>query len=71
MFDEDEIPVKTLFRSEHDMSELERKALTIASGRVLDMGAETLQQVASACGWQAHVIAEWDHYDYLARITRV
>ena len=39
MFEEDEIPLKTLFRSYKSMPEIERKALDLAKGRVLDVGA--------------------------------
>ena len=39
MFDEDEIPVETLFRSFEDMPGIERKALDMARGKVLDVGA--------------------------------
>lgn len=39
MFDEDEIPVCHLFRSYHDMPKLEQKALSLAKGSVLDVGA--------------------------------
>ena len=38
-FDEDEIPVETLFREYDEMPELERKALDMAYGRILDVGA--------------------------------
>ena len=38
-FDEDEMPVGTLFREEEDMPPLERKALDLCCGRVLDVGA--------------------------------
>ena len=38
-FDEDEIPVKELFRAEKQMPILERTALQMASGRILDVGA--------------------------------
>lgn len=38
-FDEDEIPVKTLFRSFSQMPIIEQKALDMARGRVLDVGA--------------------------------
>lgn len=38
-FDEDEIPVPTLFRSFQEMPPLERKALKLAKGRILDVGA--------------------------------
>lgn len=38
-FDEDEMPVATLFRTEKDMSALERKALELCRGKVLDVGA--------------------------------
>jgi SAM-dependent methyltransferase len=39
MFDEDEIPVATLFRSMDDMPALEKDALVAARGRILDVGA--------------------------------
>ena len=39
MFEEDEIPVTTLFRSFRDMPKLEQKALKMAKGRILDVGA--------------------------------
>lgn len=39
MFDEDEIPVATLFRSYSQMPSIERVALDMAQGRVLDVGA--------------------------------
>ena len=39
MFDEDEIPVTTLFRSMDDMPSLEKEALVAARGRILDVGA--------------------------------
>ena len=39
MFEEDEIPLTTLFRKYEDMPEIERKALDIATGRTLDVGA--------------------------------
>ena len=39
MFEEDEIPLTTLFRSYKSMPEIERKALDLAKGRVLDVGA--------------------------------
>jgi len=39
MFEDDEMPVGHLFRTWKDMPELERKALTPASGKVLDVGA--------------------------------
>ena len=38
-FDEDEIPVAELFRTYKEMSPLEQKALQIAQGRILDVGA--------------------------------
>ncbi len=41
MFEEDEIPLTTLFRSYEDMPEIERKALDMAKGRILDVGAGT------------------------------
>ena len=39
MFDDDEIPVADLFRSFEDMPFLEQKALELANGRILDVGA--------------------------------
>lgn len=39
MFEEDEMPVKHLFRSIPEMPVLEQKALQLAKGRVLDIGA--------------------------------
>lgn len=39
MFEEDEMPVKHLFRSVLEMPLLEQKALQLAKGRVLDIGA--------------------------------
>ena len=39
MFEEDEIPLTTLFRSYESMPDIERKALDMAKGRVLDVGA--------------------------------
>lgn len=38
-FDEDEIPVKDLFRTEKQMPVLERAALSLATGKILDVGA--------------------------------
>ena len=39
MFEEDEIPLTTLFRNYEDMPEIERKALDMAKGKTLDVGA--------------------------------
>lgn len=39
MFEEDEMPVSHLFRSLHDMPLLERKALKLCKGKILDVGA--------------------------------
>lgn len=39
MFDEDEIPVKQLFRSFEEMPELEQEALRMSTGKILDVGA--------------------------------
>ena len=39
MFEEDEIPLQTLFRKCEDMPEIERKALDMAMGKTLDVGA--------------------------------
>lgn len=38
-FDEDEIPVELLFRSFDEMPEIEQMALTMAQGKILDVGA--------------------------------
>ncbi len=38
-FDEDEMPVDVLFRSYENMPKLEQKALDMAKGRILDVGA--------------------------------
>lgn len=50
MFDEDEIPVDTLFRTENEMSHLERQALKLCHGRVLDVGA--------GAGCHSHVLQQ-------------
>lgn len=39
MFDDDEMPVETLFRTVQQMSEIERHALMISKGNTLDVGA--------------------------------
>lgn len=39
MFDEDEIPVSYLFRNYDGMSALEQRAIDLARGRILDVGA--------------------------------
>lgn len=39
MFDEDEIPVATLFRTRDEMPAVEQEALETASGAILDVGA--------------------------------
>lgn len=39
MFEDDEIPVETLFRSFEEMPELERMTLEMAHGKILDVGA--------------------------------
>ena len=39
MFDEDEIPVATLFRTRDEMPSIEQEALKLASGHILDVGA--------------------------------
>lgn len=38
-FDEDEIPVDTLFRTFYEMPAIEQQALRLATGRILDVGA--------------------------------
>ena len=39
MFDEDEIPVETLYRTLDEMPAIEREALLVADGAILDVGA--------------------------------
>ena len=39
MFEEDEIPLPTLFRTFDEMPEIERRALRLAQGKTLDVGA--------------------------------
>lgn len=39
MFEEDEIPVEHLFRSHDEMPPLEQEALSVAKGKILDVGA--------------------------------
>ena len=39
MFEEDELPLPTLFRSYEEMPEIEQKALDLAKGKTLDVGA--------------------------------
>ena len=39
MFEEDEMPLPTLFRTYESMPEIEKKALDMARGRTLDVGA--------------------------------
>ena len=39
LFEEDEIPLTTLFRSYEDMPEIEQIALDMSEGRMLDVGA--------------------------------
>ena len=39
MFDEDEIPVATLFRTIDEMPAIEQEALKVSSGHILDVGA--------------------------------
>lgn len=39
MFDDDEMPVTHLFRTEDEMPQLERMALNLCQGKVLDVGA--------------------------------
>ena len=127
MFEEDEIPLQTLFRKYEDMPEIERMALDLAKGKTLDVGAgsgchslvlqekgidvtaidisplsvqtmkergvksfqmqykdtigepfdwlyidaDTLKENAAKNGYIAEIVAEGEHYDYLARITKM
>lgn len=54
MFEEDEMPVKHLFRSFEEMPKLEQKALMLAKGKVLDVGA----------GAGCHALALQEGIDY-------
>lgn len=56
MFEEDEIVVPYLFRSEEEMPQIERTALSMAKGRVLDVGA----------GAGCHTLALQDSHDVTA-----
>ena len=49
MFEEDEIPLQTLFRKYEDMPEIERKALDMIKGKTLDVGAGSGCHSASEC----------------------
>lgn len=49
-FDEDEIPVAQLFRPYNEMPLIEKQALTLATGRILDVGA--------GCGCHTLVLQE-------------
>ncbi len=51
MFEEDEIPLPTLFRTYEEMPEIERQALCMAKGRTLDVGA--------AAGCHSLVLQQW------------
>ena len=55
MFEEDEIPLRTLIGEPFPW---------------LYIDADTLKQVAENNGYMAEVVAEGEHYDYLARITK-
>ena len=96
MFEEDEISLTTLFRKYKAMPEIERKALDMATGKTLDVGAgsgchsfqmqykdtigepfdwlyidaNTLKEKAAKNGYVVEVVAEGEHYDYLARIAK-
>jgi hypothetical protein len=53
MFEEDEIPLTTLFRKYKAMPEIERKALDMATGKTLDVGPlKWLQKVSIMITWQ-------------------
>lgn len=39
MFDDDEMPVPHLFRTEKQMNEMEQRALALAKGKILDVGS--------------------------------
>ena len=61
MFEEDEIPLTTLFRSYEDMPEIERKTLDMAKGRILDVGV--IHGLTWACfaknGWKSISFGVW------------
>lgn len=57
-FDEDEIPVKELFRTESSMPHLEQTALHLATGNILDAGAGSgcHSLALQAAGKEVHAI---------------
>ena len=57
-FDEDEIPVSTLFRTWEEMPPLEQQALSLVTGKVLDVGAGAgcHSLVLQARGVEVHAI---------------
>lgn len=73
MFDEDEIPVSTLFRGAEQMNAMERTALDAVYGRILDVGAGSgchslvLQErghsvrpsMCPRCRWKPCARGEW------------
>lgn len=64
-FEEDEIPVKELFRSMPSMPMLERTALQMATGQILDVGA------GSGCHALAllrtDIVSRWNPLIYIRR----
>ncbi len=58
MFEDDEIPVADLFRTYKDMPRLEQKALELAQGRILDVGAGSgcHSSALKQMGKEAHAI---------------
>ena len=58
-FDEDEIPVRTLFRTEKQMAPLERTALQLATGRILDvLSVEAMRRRGVKQATQANLFNE-------------
>ena len=57
MFDEDEIPVATLFRTLDEMPDIEREALLTAAGAILDVGAGAGCHALALQAMEKHVTA--------------
>jgi SAM-dependent methyltransferase len=56
-FDEDEMPVPTLFRNFKEMSPLEQKALELSKGKILDVGAGSGCHSLALQGMEKNVVA--------------
>ena len=64
MFEEDEIPLATLFRKYEEMPEIERKALDMAKGKTLDVGAGSGIElsIAQTCQHSLLVVDVGNHF---------